>query len=88
MIGAAVLAWQGYRGLMVLTAVVFALVAVPLLLLGATPAAPPRRGGRRCRHPVDPADAAGGGQLHAVPYRDALRLGRPADLPHPDAGPS
>jgi MFS transporter, SET family, sugar efflux transporter len=42
MIGAAVLAWQGYQGLLVLTALVFALVAVPLLLLGATPAAPPR----------------------------------------------
>jgi SET family sugar efflux transporter-like MFS transporter len=42
MIGAAVLAWQGYRGLLVLTALAFALVAVPLLLLGATPAAPPR----------------------------------------------
>jgi MFS transporter, SET family, sugar efflux transporter len=36
-----VLAWQGYRGLLVLTAVAFALVAVPLVLLGATPAAPP-----------------------------------------------
>jgi MFS transporter, SET family, sugar efflux transporter len=43
MIGAAVLAWQGYPGLMALTALAFALVAVPLLLLGATPAAPPRR---------------------------------------------
>jgi MFS transporter, SET family, sugar efflux transporter len=43
MIGAAVLAWQGYRGLMVFTALAFALVAVPLLLLGATPAAPPLR---------------------------------------------
>jgi SET family sugar efflux transporter-like MFS transporter len=42
LIGAAVLGWQGYRGLMVLTALAFALVAVPLLLLGATPAAPPR----------------------------------------------
>jgi MFS transporter, SET family, sugar efflux transporter len=42
LIGAAVLAWQGYRGLLVLTALAFALVAVPLLLLGATPAAPPR----------------------------------------------
>jgi MFS transporter, SET family, sugar efflux transporter len=42
MLGAAVLAWQGYRGLLVLTALAFALVAVPLLLLGATPAAPPR----------------------------------------------
>ena len=42
MIGAAVLAWQGYRGLMVLTALTFALVAVPVLLLGATPAAPRR----------------------------------------------
>jgi MFS transporter, SET family, sugar efflux transporter len=41
MIGAAVLAWQGYRGLLVLTALAFALVAVPLLLLGGTPAAPP-----------------------------------------------
>jgi SET family sugar efflux transporter-like MFS transporter len=42
LIGAAVLAWQGYRGLLVLTALAFALVAVPLLLLGATPAALPR----------------------------------------------
>jgi SET family sugar efflux transporter-like MFS transporter len=42
LIGAAVLAWQGYQGLMALTALAFALVAVPLLLLGATPAAPPR----------------------------------------------
>ena len=42
LIGAAVLAWQGYRGLMALTALAFALVAVPLLLLGATPAVPPR----------------------------------------------
>jgi len=38
LIGAAVLAWQGYRGLMVLTALAFALVAVPVLRLGATPA--------------------------------------------------
>jgi SET family sugar efflux transporter-like MFS transporter len=42
MVGGAVLAWQGYRGLMALTALAFALVAVPLLLLGATPAAAPR----------------------------------------------
>jgi MFS transporter, SET family, sugar efflux transporter len=42
LIGAAVLAWQGYRGLLVLTALAFALVAVPLLLLGATPATPRR----------------------------------------------
>lgn len=42
MVGGAVLVWQGYRGLMALTALAFALVAVPLLLLGATPAAPPR----------------------------------------------
>jgi MFS transporter, SET family, sugar efflux transporter len=42
MLGAAVLAWQGYRGLLALTALAFALVAVPLLLLGATPAAAPR----------------------------------------------
>jgi MFS transporter, SET family, sugar efflux transporter len=48
MIGAAVLAWQGYQGLLVLTALAFALVAAPLLLLGATPAAPP---------PVAAADA-------------------------------
>jgi SET family sugar efflux transporter-like MFS transporter len=40
LIGAAVLAWQGYQGLLVLTALAFALVAVPLLLLGATPAMP------------------------------------------------
>jgi len=49
MIGAAVLAWQGYRGLMALTALAFALVAVPLLLLGATPAAAPRAAGGDAR---------------------------------------
>ena len=38
--GAAVLAWRGYDALMVLTAVAFALVAVPVLLLGRTPAPP------------------------------------------------
>jgi SET family sugar efflux transporter-like MFS transporter len=42
LLGAAVLAWRGYRGLMALTALAFALVAVPVLLLGATPAAPRR----------------------------------------------
>src|SRR5918994_6214055 len=31
-------------------------------------------GDGRSQHPVDPADAAGGGQLHAVPHRDAGRL--------------
>jgi SET family sugar efflux transporter-like MFS transporter len=39
--GAAVLARGGYHALMMITALAFALVAVPLLLLGRTPAAPP-----------------------------------------------
>ncbi|GAA3927753.1 sugar efflux transporter [Actinoplanes auranticolor] len=39
--GAAVLSWRGYDALMVLTAVAFALVALPLLVLGPTPAPPP-----------------------------------------------
>ncbi len=51
MIGAAVLAWQGYRGLLLLTALAFAVVAVPVLLLGPTPAQPL------------PTAAAGGGRL-------------------------
>ncbi|GII25043.1 MFS transporter [Planosporangium mesophilum] len=42
MIGAAVLARQGYRGLLIVTAAAFALVALPLLLLPAA-TAPPRR---------------------------------------------
>jgi SET family sugar efflux transporter-like MFS transporter len=56
MIGAAVLAWQGYRGLMVLTALAFALVALPVLLLGRTPATPRRapagEGGGRLTRPM------------------------------------
>jgi SET family sugar efflux transporter-like MFS transporter len=38
MIGAAVLSTRGYDGLMLCTALAFALVAVPLLVLGGTPA--------------------------------------------------
>ncbi|MDG6106300.1 MFS transporter [Dactylosporangium aurantiacum] len=41
LIGAGVLAWQGYRGLLVLTALAFGLVALPVLLLGPTPAPAP-----------------------------------------------
>ncbi|MGC9669545.1 sugar efflux transporter [Planosporangium sp. 12N6] len=56
MIGAAVLARQGYRGLLIFTALAFTLVALPLLLLGATPAPPPRtaasRTGTRLTRPV------------------------------------
>jgi SET family sugar efflux transporter-like MFS transporter len=50
MVGAAVLAWRGYPGLLTLTALAFALVALPLLLVGRTPA------------PAQPAatDTAGG----------------------------
>ena len=47
--GAAVLSWRGYDALMVVTAVAFALVAVPVLLLGRTPAPAhhaPRESGR------------------------------------------
>ena len=54
--GAAVLAWRGYDALMVLTAAAFALVAVPLLLLGPTPApvraAAPDAGRDRLTRPV------------------------------------
>jgi SET family sugar efflux transporter-like MFS transporter len=52
LVGAAVLAWRGYDGLMLLTALTFALVAVPLLVLGRTPA--PERG---------PADEAADGRV-------------------------
>ena len=41
LIGAGVLAWQGYRGLLALTALAFGLVALPVLLLGPTPAPAP-----------------------------------------------
>ncbi len=41
LIGAGVLAWQGYRGLLILTALAFGLVALPVLLLGPTPATAP-----------------------------------------------
>jgi len=40
LLGAALLHWQGFRGLFVATAAGFALVVVPLLLLGSTRAAP------------------------------------------------
>jgi MFS transporter, SET family, sugar efflux transporter len=56
LVGAAVLAWRGYQGLLVLTALAFALVAVPVALLGTTPAAPPRAaaddGGGRLTRPI------------------------------------
>jgi SET family sugar efflux transporter-like MFS transporter len=39
-LGAAVLAWQGYRGLLLLTALAFVLVMLPLVWLGTTPATP------------------------------------------------
>jgi SET family sugar efflux transporter-like MFS transporter len=55
-LGAAALAWRGYGGLLVLTSLAFALIAVPLLLLGATPVTPAtatRSGTRsRLRRPV------------------------------------
>jgi SET family sugar efflux transporter-like MFS transporter len=38
LVGAAVLAWRGYDALMALTAAAFALVALPLVALGPTPA--------------------------------------------------
>ena len=54
--GAAVLSWSGYDGLMVVTAVAFALVAVPLLLLGPTPepvrSATPDAGRPRLTRPI------------------------------------
>ena len=43
LLGAALLAWRGYAGLFLATAAAFALVAVPLLLLGRTHAAPAAR---------------------------------------------
>ncbi|MDG4825032.1 sugar efflux transporter [Asanoa sp. WMMD1127] len=62
LIGAAVLEARGFRGLMGLTALAFALVSVPLLLLGATPPAPVRLAARdtdgRLRAPVLLAAAA------------------------------
>jgi SET family sugar efflux transporter-like MFS transporter len=40
LLGAAMLAWQGYRGLLLVTALAFGLVLVPLAALGVSPAAP------------------------------------------------
>jgi MFS transporter, SET family, sugar efflux transporter len=55
-LGAAALAWRGYRGLLVLTSLAFMLITVPLLLLGATPvtspAAPRSPAPSRLRWPV------------------------------------
>lgn len=39
-LGSAALAWRGYGGLLLLTALAFALIAAPLLLLGPTPVTP------------------------------------------------
>jgi SET family sugar efflux transporter-like MFS transporter len=56
LVGAAVLSWRGYDALMWLTAAAFALVAVPLLLLGRTPAplrdAAPAAGRERLTRPM------------------------------------
>jgi SET family sugar efflux transporter-like MFS transporter len=55
-VGSAVLAWRGYSGLLLLTSLAFALIMVPLLLLGATPATPrtepQSRAPTRLRRPV------------------------------------
>ncbi|MFI5913012.1 MFS transporter [Dactylosporangium sp. NPDC051541] len=48
-LGAAALAWRGYSALLLLTALAFALVVAPLLLLGPTPATP-----RPADHPRTP----------------------------------
>jgi SET family sugar efflux transporter-like MFS transporter len=56
LIGAAVLSWRGYDGLMMLTAAAFALVALPLLVLGPTPtplrSRPPDAGRDRLTRPM------------------------------------
>ncbi|WP_433074403.1 MFS transporter [Dactylosporangium sp. CA-052675] len=39
-LGAAALAWRGYSGLLLLTALAFAVITAPLLLLGTTPVTP------------------------------------------------
>ncbi|MFF5228094.1 MFS transporter [Dactylosporangium sp. NPDC000521] len=93
MIGAAVLAWQGYRGLLALTALAFAVVALPVLLLGPTPAPAPHPaaggGGRRTGRTVLLA-AGSFTMFHTAMLAGSVALPlyvtRTLDLPDGDVG--